>query len=146
MDHTKTQTFIAFINKEKRDKYWIDGNYLFEEDAPKIYPYETREQKDIANIIGYRNSIWDDVIENKSEIVGIIFKVTEQTIPIINKDKVIELETKIYGNSIYESNKKKKPKEVKEPIIEQIPEKISEPIKQEIQKQNPEQQILKKLS
>ena len=144
MDHTKTQTFIAFINKEKRDKYWIDGNYLFEEDAPKIYPYETREQKDIANIIGYRNSIWDDVIENKSEIVGIIYKVTEQTIPIINKDKVIELETKIYGNSIYESNKKKKPKEVKEPIIEQIPEKISEPIKQEIQKQNPEQQIPKK--
>lgn len=144
MDHTKTQTFIAFVNKTKRDKYWIDGNYFYDEDSPKIYPYETREQKDIANIIGYRNSHWDDIIQEKGEVVGIIFKATEQTIPIISKEKAIELETKIYGNSMYESDKKKKSKEVKEPIVEQIPEKISEPIKQEIQTQIPEQQIPKK--
>lgn len=142
MDHTKTQTFIAFVNKEKRDRYWIDGNYLFEEDVPKIYPYETREQKDIANIVGYRCSCWDEISESKSEIIGIIFKATEQTIPIISKEKAIELETKIYGNSIYESNKKKKPKEVEEPIVEKIQTPIPEPIQEPIKPQsNSKEQI-----
>lgn len=134
MNHTKTKTFIAFINKMKKDTYWIDGNYIFDEEVPKIYPYESREDKDIANLVGYRLSQFHDVELAGGEIVGVILKATDETISTITKEKAIELEQKIYGNTIYESNKKiKKEKKVveevvQEPIAEKIVEKVVEAI------------------
>jgi len=130
MQHTKTKTFIAFINRTKKDSYWIDGNYLFEQDSPKIYAYETREDKDIANIVGYRQTQWDEIEQTGGEVVGVILKVTDEMVSTISKEKAIELEHKIYGNTIYKSApiKKEKKEKVSEPVVEKVIEKIPEKI------------------
>lgn len=138
MNNTKTKTFIAFVNKNKKDSFWIDGNYIYEDSAPKIYPYETKEEKDTANLIGFRNTLWDEVEETKSEIVGVILKVTDETVSVISKDKAIELEQKLYGNNIYEVKPKKKKETVvekTEEIPEKIPEKVVEKVAEKVSEQ-----------
>lgn len=135
MNNTKTKTFIAFIHRNKKDLHWIDGNYLYEEDAPKIYPYETKEQKELANLIGWRNTQWDEVEQAGSEIVGVVLTVSEQIIPMISKEKAIETEMKLFGNTLYESKaikKKKDPKEKVEEKPEPVPTKIPEKIPEKI--------------
>ena len=138
MNNTKTKTFIAFVNKNKKDSFWIDGNYIYEDSAPKIYPYETKEEKDTANLIGFRNTLWDDVQENKCEIVGVILKVTDETVSVISKDKAIELEQKLYGNNIYEVKQKKKKEKVEEVVKENV-EEISEKVVEKVVEKIPEQ-------
>lgn len=146
MNNTKTKTFIAFVNKNKKDSFWIDGNYIYEDSAPKIYPYETKEEKDTANLIGFRNTQWDEVEDTKSEIVGVILKVTDETVGIISKDKAVELEQKFYGNSIYETKPKKKKekleevvsetvKEISEKVVEKTPEKVVEKVSENVPEQ-----------
>lgn len=124
MDYTKTKTFIAFISKSKKDSYWIDGNYVFDESSPKIYPYESKEDKDLANVIGYRHTQWDEVEREKLEIVGVLLKVSEQ-VPIISKERALELDEKVYGKSAIlkeiVKNKKKEPEAAQE-IVNSVPE------------------------
>ena len=133
MNNTKTKTFIAFINKNKKDSYWIDGNYIFEDTAPKIYPYETKEDKENASVIGFRNTQWDEVEGTGSEIVGVVLKVTDEFVNVISKEKAVELEMKIYGNTIYKAKEKKKKEKVEEVVVEKpvekIPEKVEAPKK-----------------
>lgn len=133
MNNTKTKTFIAFINKNKKDSYWIDGNYIFEDTAPKIYPYETKEDKENASVIGFRNTQWDEVEGTGSEIVGVVLKVTDEFVNVISKEKAVELEMKIYGNTIYKAKEKKKKEKVEEVVVEKpvekIPEKVETPKK-----------------
>lgn len=133
MNNTKTKTFIAFINKNKKDSYWVDGNYIFEDTAPKIYPYETKEDKENASVIGFRNTQWDEVEGTGSEIVGVVLKVTDEFVNVISKEKAVELEMKIYGNTIYKAKEKKKKEKVEEVVVEKpvekIPEKVEAPKK-----------------
>lgn len=133
MNNTKTKTFIAFINKNKKDSYWVDGNYIFEDTAPKIYPYETKEDKENASVIGFRNTQWDEVEGTGSEIVGVVLKVTDEFVNVISKEKAVELEMKIYGNTIYKAKEKKKKEKVEEVVVEKpvekIPEKVETPKK-----------------
>lgn len=137
MNNVKTKTFIAFIHRNKKDQHWIDGNYIYEEDAPKIYPYETKEQKELANLIGWRNTQWDEVEQSGGEIVGVLLTVSDQILPMISKEKALEIEQKFYGNVIYEGKvgKKKKDKveEKSEPVPEKIPEKIVEKVSESVQ-------------
>lgn len=128
MNNTKTKTFIAFINKNKKDSYWVDGNYIFEDTAPKIYPYETKEDKENASVIGFRNTQWDEVEGTGSEIVGVVLKVTDEFVNIISKEKAVELEQKIYGNTIYKAKEKKKKEKVEEVVVEKPVEKIPEKV------------------
>lgn len=51
MDHTKKTTFVGFINVEKGDKYWIDHGFTYNEDAPGLFRYNTKEEKDIAKSV-----------------------------------------------------------------------------------------------
>ena len=137
MNNTKTKTFIAFIHRNKRDQHWIDGNYIYEEDAPKIYPYETKEQKELANLIGWRNTQWDEVEQNGAEIVGVLLTVSDQIIPTISKEKAIDIEQKLYGNVIYDQGKpikkkKEKTEEKSEPVPEKIVEKPEEKIPEKV--------------
>lgn len=131
MDFTKTKTFIAFIHKSKKNSYWIDGNDIFNEDSPKIYPYDSKEEKELANLIGFRNTCWSEVEDSKGEIVGVLLKVSSEHLPIISKEKAIELEKKIYGNTIYNEPKQKKEKVKDEPkvVLENI-EIIEEPVQE----------------
>lgn len=140
MNNVKTKTFIAFIHRNKKDQHWIDGNYIYEEDAPKIYPYETKEQKELANLIGWRNTQWDEVEQSGGEIVGVLLTVSDQILPMISKEKAIEIEQKFYGNIIYEQTKSvKKKKEKLEEKTEPIPEKIPEKIVEKVVKPEPVQ-------
>lgn len=48
MDHTKKNTFAAFVNVDKNDKYWINGNWQNETDTPSLFKYNTSEEKKIV--------------------------------------------------------------------------------------------------
>lgn len=48
MDHTKKTTFAAFVNIHKGDKFWVDGHYEFSQDAPTLFRFNTKEEKNIA--------------------------------------------------------------------------------------------------
>ena len=81
MDHTKTKTFIAFINSDGKDKWWIDGNCTFEVDRPTILPYETKEQKESAISVGKLKGLWDET----TDVYGVVLKVQEVPFEIINR-------------------------------------------------------------
>lgn len=88
MNYTKTKTFIAFINKEKKDTYWMNGNYCFDEDVPKIYPYHTKEDKKIAMEIGKRMGVWSET----SDIEGVVLSILSEPFSIITKEEAVEYE------------------------------------------------------
>lgn len=140
MNHASCKTFIAFVNIDKKDKFFVDGNDVWDRVSPKIYPYESKEDKDNAKGIGYRIANWEqtgDLVE------GIILKVHE-TVPIISKKEAVKIEEKFQQEQIEARQKLKeedrpKPKKEKaqetiptdipkEVVVETIPEKI-EPVK-----------------
>lgn len=81
MDHTKTKTFIAFINVDGKDRWWIDGNCTFESDRPTLLPYETKEQKESAISVGKTKGLWDET----TDVYGVILKVQDAPFEIINR-------------------------------------------------------------
>lgn len=90
MNHASCKTFIAFVNIDGRDKFFVDGNDVWDKVSPKVYPYESKEDKDNAKLIGYRIANWDQTGEN---VEGIILKVHE-TVPIISKKEALIIEEK----------------------------------------------------
>ena len=137
MDHTKCKTFIGFVNIDKKDRFWCDGNSVWDSISPKIFPYETKEEKESAQLTGHHILNWD---ETGSEVVGIIFKVHE-TVPLISKKDAEILEIKQKEKRLKEKEKilnednpEKSKKKISEPIIENVPEKIVE-----IKKEEPQQ-------
>lgn len=121
MNHASCKTFIAFVNIDGRDKFFVDGNDVWDKTSPKVYPYESKEDKDNAKLIGYKIANWDQTGEN---VEGIILKVHE-TVPIISKKEAIRLEER-YQEEQLEARRKLKeedsPKPKKEKIQEPIPE------------------------
>lgn len=137
MNHASCKTFIAFVNIDKKNKFFVDGNDVWEKISPKIYPYESKEDKDNAKSIGYRIANWD---QSGDLVEGIILKVHE-TVPIISKKEAVKIEERFQQEQIEarqklkeEDNPKKKvsatiPTDIpKEVAVETIPEKI-EPVK-----------------
>lgn len=113
----KTKTFIAFINKDGKDKWWLHGNYCFDEETPKVYPYETKQDKLDALEIGKRFGVWDET----SDIEGVILKVVGEPFSIITKKEAAvyhkqiqkEEEERVAARKAKEEETKPK-KEVKE--------------------------------
>ena len=124
MDHTKkSKTFIAFINKDKKDKYWIHGNYTMDEDTPKVYPYDTKEEKEIALEIGKRFGVWDET----SDIEAVLLKVIGDPFSIITKKEaesyhkqIIKEEELRVAERKAKEKELEKPKKVKEEIKEDV--------------------------
>jgi hypothetical protein len=83
MDHTKTKTFIAFINVSGKDKWWIDGNCTFEVDRPSLLPYDTKEQKETAISVGKTKGLWDET----TDVYGIVLKVQDAPFRIISREE-----------------------------------------------------------
>lgn len=48
MDHTKTNTFAGFVNIEKNNKFWVDGGFMYCEDTPSLFKFNTKEEKAIV--------------------------------------------------------------------------------------------------
>lgn len=132
MDYTKTKTFIAFVNIDGKDKFWVDSNDPCDRISPKIYPYETKEEKESAKLVGHRTAMWS---ESGDRIEGVLLKVCE-TIPVINKKEAEELEQKwIKKNkeereALFEEKHKKKDVEPKKPLeaVKAVPEKVVEKV------------------
>ena len=131
MNHASCKTFIAFVNIDGRDKFFVDGNDVWDKTSPKVYPYESKEDKDNAKLIGYKIANWDQTGEN---VEGIILKVHE-TVPIISKKEAIRLEEKYQEEQLEarrklkeEDSPKAKKEKTQEPIPEIVPVKI-EPTK-----------------
>lgn len=138
MNYAKTKTFIAFINKDKKDSFWIHGNYCFDDHSPKIYPYQTKEEKETAIEIGKRLGVWDET----SDIQGVILSIHSEPFSIITKDQAKEYEKQIKAeeearvaerkarDKELEDAKKgasKANKKVVEEIVEVVPEVKEEP-------------------
>lgn len=131
MNHASCKTFIAFVNVDGRDRFFVDGNDVWDKVSPKVYPYESKEDKDNAKLIGYRIANWDQTGEN---VEGIILKVHE-TVPIISKKEALIIEEK-HRLEIEEMKRKcreeESPKPKKEKVQETIPEIVPvkiEPVK-----------------
>jgi hypothetical protein len=130
MNHASCKTFIAFVNVDGRDRFFVDGNDVWDKVSPKVYPYESKEDKDNAKLIGYRIANWDQTGEN---VEGIILKVHE-TVPIISKKEALiieekhRLEVEEMKRKCREESPKPKKEKVQEPIPEIVPVKI-EPVK-----------------
>lgn len=90
MNHASCKTFIAFVNIDGRDKFFVDGNDVWDKISPKVYPYESKEDKDNAKLIGYNIANWD---QSGETVEGIILKVHE-TVPIISKKEALIIEEK----------------------------------------------------
>jgi hypothetical protein len=45
MDHTKKDTFAAFVNVHKGDKFWVDGHHEYSQDSPTLFRFNTSEEK-----------------------------------------------------------------------------------------------------
>jgi len=119
----KTKTFIAFINKDGKDKWWLHGNYCFDEETPKIYPYETKQEKSDAIEIGKRLGVWSET----SDIEGVLLKVVGEPFSIITKKEASvyhvqlqkEEDARVAERKAKEESEKKpkkEPKEVKEKV------------------------------
>ena len=57
------------------------------------------------NLIGWRNTQWDEVEQSGGEIVGVLFNCFRSDSSNDFKEKAIEIEQKFYGNIIYEQTK-----------------------------------------
>jgi hypothetical protein len=133
MDYTKTSTFIAFVNKDGKNRYWCHGNYVYDEDTPKIYPYETKEDKKNAIEIGQRFGVWDET----GDIEALVLKVSGSPIPILLKKDAKSVEEKMLKENAEriakrkenEASEKKKVKD--EAIAEKVVEKPVEKVKTE---------------
>ena len=127
MDHTKCKTFIGFVNIDKKDRWWVDGNSVWDTISPRILPYETKEEKESAKLYGYSTATWS---ETGDEVVGVIFKVHE-TIPVISKKEAIILEEKHMKQRLEEKQKlldeENPPKKKEEKISKEV---IKEPVKE----------------
>ena len=136
MDHTKTKSFIAFVNKDGKNRWWVDGNYVFDEISPKVYPYETKEDKEHAKLIGYRIAIWDE----SGDIEGVILKASGETIPTISKKEALLLEDKLFPKPIREETHKKEKKKVEEivdPVVvfsEKVKKVVEKPLEKVLEK------------
>lgn len=60
MDHTKKTTFVGFVNIDKNDEYWVDGHFEYGTDAPTLFRFNTKEEKEVVKSIaqGYLDN-WD---------------------------------------------------------------------------------------
>ena len=82
MDHiNKAKKFIAFINKDGRDRHWINGNFPWAEDGPTLFPYDTREQKKIADEVSEKLVCWSET----GDIEGVILQPVGEVFLIHNK-------------------------------------------------------------
>jgi hypothetical protein len=95
MDYTKTSTFIAFINKDGKDKFWCNGNFVHDKEEPRIFPYESKEEKKLALEIGQRLGVWSET----GDIEAVVLKVSGQPFHIISKKEAKELEKKLEEDS-----------------------------------------------
>jgi len=117
MDYTKTKTFIAFINKDSKDRYWINGNLTTDKDEPRIYPYETKEEKELALYIGKNLGCWSEC----ADVEAVLLKVQGSPFHIINKKEAKE-RLKVLEKEADERARKRKELEKKkeEPVVEEI--------------------------
>lgn len=146
MDHTKCKTFIAFVNVDKKDKFWCDGNSVWDTVSPKIFPYETKEEKEDAKLTGYHTAAWS---ETGDEVYGVIFKACE-TVPIISKKEALQLEEKHLKQRLEEKQKildedkpkKESKKEIPEPVKIQVPETKKEEIVEKRGRGRPRKNLL----
>lgn len=131
MDNCKTKQFIAFINKTGKDRFWCDGYFAWDEYAPNIHPYDTKEQKKIAAEIADGISSWSET----GEIEAVILTVSSEVIKFVDKagkESALERFEKRSVDGIkkqeenkkkaLEEKKKKKEEETSEENVEVLPE------------------------
>lgn len=81
MDYCKQKHFIAFINKDGKDRHWINGGFPWSETGPSLHPYETKEEKLLAKEIGESLSCWSET----GDIEAVVLTVSKETISIMKK-------------------------------------------------------------
>lgn len=112
MDHCKNKQFIAFIHKSARDKFWCNGYFAWDEYAPSIHPYDTREQKKTAIEIGEAICGWHET----GEIDAVILTVSAETFSIVNKENKSEALARFEKRS---QDGIKKQEELKKKLLEE---------------------------
>ena len=124
-DHTNIRQFAAFVNVENKNKFWVNQHWVWDEDCPGLFRYDTKEDKERVNDVAqsYLNN-WD---MNKIELV--IMEVKTRKEMLLTK-KISTEEDQIIPEIPTKNEKKKKEEflEIKTPddillsnIISDIP-------------------------
>lgn len=123
MDYTKKNTFAAFVNIHKGDKYWVDGHFEYGQDCPTIFRFNTKEEKDIAQEVA--QSYLDNwgfsevelvILEVKSRHPIKLKKRTEAEIEEARKKKLAEANKFRQSAEVEESKESEtKPVEAQDP-------------------------------
>lgn len=112
MDHCRTKQFIAFIHKNSKDRFWCNGYFAWDEYAPTLHPYDTKEQRKTAIEIGEAISAWSET----SEIEAVILTVSSEIISIVNKENKSDALSRFEKRS---QDGLKKQEELKKKLLEE---------------------------
>lgn len=166
MDYVKKRNYIAFINKDKGNRWWVNGGFPWDETGPTLFPYDTEEEKQIAKDVGEHLVCWSET----GDIEAMILRPVGDIIPLHvkkNSSNIIEKWDKyVHDKKVkqLEEQTARKPREKKqvdndtteEPLVEipkpldvqpvikkeipvkkEIPAKKEPPVKKEGKKQTP---------
>ena len=60
MDHSQTKQFAAFVNVEGKNKFWVNQHWTWDEDAPGLFRYDSKEDKQrVADVAQSYLNNWD---------------------------------------------------------------------------------------
>ena len=117
MDYCKNRQFLAFINKDGKDKYWVDGGFPWSDVSPTLHPYDTKEEKLLAREIGESLSCWSET----GDIEAVVLTVSNEVIPIMKKkDNALIVE------KLERLNEEKKKKQVEEQLAKKQKAKLGD--------------------
>jgi len=117
MDYCKNRQFLAFINKDGKDKYWVDGGFPWSEVSPTLHPYDTKEEKLLAREIGESLSCWSET----GDIEAVVLTVSNEVMSIMKKkDNALIVE------KLERLNEEKKKKQVEEQLAKKQKAKLGD--------------------
>lgn len=124
-DHTNIKHFAAFVNVEQKNKFWVNQHWVWDEDCPGLFRYDSKEDKERVHDVA--QSYLDNWDMNKIELV--IMEVKTRKEMVLTKNIVKEDDEIVPEPTVKIERKKKEiAEEIKTPddlllssIISDIP-------------------------
>ena len=88
-DNTKKRVFACFVNVEPGNKFWVNQHWVWDDDVPGLFAYETKEEK--QRVADVAQSMIDNWGITKIELVTLEVKSRiELNLKKTNGDEIIE--------------------------------------------------------
>lgn len=125
-DHTQTKHFAAFVNVEAKNKFWVNQHWVWDDDSPGLFRYDSKEDKQrVADVAQSYLDHW-----NMEKIELVVMEIKSRKEMTITKNINAEEELIAENHTKIERKKKEKHEEMKTPddmllsaIVSDIPAK-----------------------